>query len=185
MLTLAQQHDLKPDQVERIDSWTHTRRLEHTNRPDPRTETDAKFSVQYCLARALADRKVVIDHFEGDAYKDVRIRNILPRIHAAAYTTAQFPEENHFGAEVKVTLKDGRVVSGKVDQCFGRTSEVPLPPALLKDKFINCAIAVLPEAQAADLYQAIMTFEKVGDMRELMALVAVTTRSSKRPAVAA
>ncbi len=185
MLTLAQQHDLKPDQVERIDSWTHTRRLEHTNRPDPRTETDAKFSVQYCLARALADRKVVIDHFEGDAYKEVRIRNILPRIHAEAYTTAQFPEDNHFGAEVKVTLKDGRVVSGKVDQCFGRTSEVPLPPALLKDKFINCAIAVLPDAQAADLYQAIMTFEKAGDMRDLMALVAVPPRSSKRPAVAA
>ena len=83
------------------------------------------------------------------------------------------------------TLKDGRVVSGKVDQCFGRTSEVPLPPALLKDKFINCAIAVLPDAQAADLYQAIMTFEKAGDMRDLMALVAVPPRSSKRPAVAA
>jgi len=185
MLTLAQQHDLKPDQVERIDSWTHARRLEHTNRPDPRTETDAKFSVQYCLARALADRKVVIDHFEGDAYKEVRIRNILPRIHAAPYTTAQFPEDNHFGAEVKVTLKDGRVVSGKVDQCFGRTSEVPLPPELLKDKFINCAIAVLPDAQAAALYQAIMAFESVGDVRDLTALVAVPSRLSRRPAVAA
>ena len=121
MLQLAAQHDLKPEQVQRIDSWTHSRRLEHTNRPDPRSETDAKFSVQYCLARALADRKVTIGHFEGEAYQEVRIRNILPLIHAAAYTTEQFPADNHFGAEVKVTLKDGRVLSGKVDQCFGRT----------------------------------------------------------------
>ncbi len=184
MIMLSQKHDLKPEQVERIDSWTHARRLEHTNRPDPRTETDAKFSVQYCLARALADRKVIISHFEGDGYKDVRIRNILPRVHVAPYTTAQFPEDNHFGAEVKVTLKDGRVLSGKVDQCFGRTSANPLPPELLKDKFINCALAVLPDAQAADLYSAIMAFEKLPDVRDLTALIAVQGRM-QRPAVAA
>ena len=37
-------------------SWTHPRRLEHTNRPTLRSALDAKFSVQYCLARALVDR---------------------------------------------------------------------------------------------------------------------------------
>ena len=51
MLELVQKHNLKPEQVARIDSWTHTRRLEHTNRPDPQSYLDAKFSVQYTLAR--------------------------------------------------------------------------------------------------------------------------------------
>ena len=185
MIALAREHDLQPDQVERIDSWTHARRLEHTNRPDPRTETDAKFSVQYCLARALADRKVVIGHFEGDAYQEVRIRNLLPRIHAAPYTTAQFPADNHFGAEVKVTLRDGRVISGKIDQPHGRTSANPLPAQLLKDKFVNCALRVLPEAQVAQAYAAIETFEQLKDIRDLTRLVAIPSRNAIRPAVAA
>lgn len=176
MLQLASRHDLKPEQVQRIDSWTHARRLEHTNRPDPRSETDAKFSVQYCLARALADRKVTIGHFENDAYKDMRIRKLLPMIHAAPYTTAQFPEDNHFGAEVKVTLKDGRVLSGKVDQPFGRTSDNPLPAELLKDKFVNCVTRILSDAQAQALHGAIMSLETLGDIREMTALAAQSGR---------
>jgi 2-methylcitrate dehydratase PrpD len=179
MLKLAVEHDIRPEQVERIDSWTHTRRLKHTNRPDPRTETDAKFSVQYCLARALADRKVAVEHFEGDAYQEVRIRNLLPLIHAAPYTTAQFPEHNHFGAEVKVTLKGGKVLGMKVDQCFGRTSEVPLPPEMLKDKFINCAVRVLPEPQAQQLHAAIGRFEQFTDVRDVVALMALQARGAK------
>jgi 2-methylcitrate dehydratase PrpD len=67
MLELHKTHALKADQVERIESWTHRRRLEHTNRPDPRSALDAKFSVQYTLARALIHGFVSMDHFEGDA----------------------------------------------------------------------------------------------------------------------
>ena len=35
------------------------------------------------VARALADRKITIEHFEGDACKDKKIRNLMSRIHAA------------------------------------------------------------------------------------------------------
>ena len=183
MLQLASEHDLKPEQVQRIDSWTHARRLEHTNRPDPRSETDAKFSVQYCLLRALADRKITIEQFEGDAWKDVRIRNMLSRVHAAPYTTAQFPEDMHFGAEVKVTLKDGRVLSGKVNECFGRTSDNPLPADILKSKFMGCVSRILPEAQGEELHAAIDAFEKIKDVREFTGLMAKRPRGVQRPAV--
>jgi 2-methylcitrate dehydratase PrpD len=91
MLDLVRRHDLREEKVARIECWTHARRLEHTNRPDPQSGLEAKFSVQYCLARALTDRAIRIEHFEGDAFRDPAIRAILPRVHAAAYTTTQFP----------------------------------------------------------------------------------------------
>ena len=133
MLELVRKHDLKPDAVERIQSWTHKRRLEHTNRPDPQSTKDAKFSVQYCLARALVDRKVAIEHFEGDTYKDPGVRALTAKVEVAPYTTEQFPAENHFGAEVKVTLRGGTVLGVKVDQPAGRTSVNPLPQERLKE----------------------------------------------------
>jgi 2-methylcitrate dehydratase PrpD len=49
MLALVREHGLTPAMVQRVDSWTHPRRLAHTNRPDPQSGLDAKFSVQYCL----------------------------------------------------------------------------------------------------------------------------------------
>jgi 2-methylcitrate dehydratase PrpD len=165
MLELVRKHDLKPDAVERIQSWTHTRRLEHTNRPDPQSTKDAKFSVQYCLARALLDRKVAIEHFEGDAYNDRLVRDITARIAVAPYTTEQFPAENHFGAEVKVTLRGGTVLGTKVDQPAGRTSANALAQERLKDKFENCARRALAKEQVAAGYGSIMDLEKATDVR--------------------
>src|SRR4029078_6501463 len=59
MLTLVREHDLKPADVEKIESWTHTRRLEHTNRPNPQSELDDKFRQHNCLAPPAADSTVV------------------------------------------------------------------------------------------------------------------------------
>ena len=172
MLELVQKHNLKPEQVARIDSWTHTRRLEHTNRPDPQSSLDAKFSVQYTLARALKDRTVKLEHFEGDNWKDPATRAILPKIHVATYTTEQFPADNHFGAEVKVTLTDGRIVSTKTDQALGRSVDKPLPPDMLKAKFDHCAARALSTDTVARLYAAIQDFENAKDVREIAALAA-------------
>ena len=74
MLDLVRRHDLKPDAVERIQSFTHKRRLEHTNRPDPQSTKDAKFSDAMLMSRALTltakgrDRR----RFEGGAYRDLK-----------------------------------------------------------------------------------------------------------------
>ena len=185
MLTLVREHDVKAADVERIESWTHTRRLEHTNRPNPQSELDAKFSVQYCLARAVIDRKVAIDQFEGDAYKDAPTREMTARVHAAAYTTAQFPADNHFGAEVKVTLKNGTVHTHKVNQPYGRTSKNPLTREQLKDKFVNCAVRALPADAVDRLYAAIDGLEKLGNVTEVSGLTAPHQKSASRTAVAA
>ena len=178
MIGLTRSHDLDPDQVERIDAWIHARRLEHTNRPDPRSTTDAKFSVQYCVARALVDRKVVIEHFEGKAFREPRVKNVMARVHAAPYTTDQFPADNHFGAEIRVTLRDGRAFSAKVDQPLGRTSANPLPPQRLREKFDNCAARVVKRQEDVALIHAtIEDLENLRDMRNLTHQIVIERRS--------
>ena len=37
LLALRRDHDFAPERIRRIDSWTHPRRLAHTDRPDPQT----------------------------------------------------------------------------------------------------------------------------------------------------
>ena len=69
-----------------IESRTHPRALAHTDRPDPQTPLEAKFSVQYCVARAALDGKVVLGHFEGDAHRDPAVRDLVKRVRATPYT---------------------------------------------------------------------------------------------------
>ena len=66
----------------------------------------------------------------------------------------------------------GKVLSGKVDQPFGRTSANPLPAALLKEKFDNCARRLLPAERAGALYSAIQGFDNLKAAREVTAIIA-------------
>ena len=182
MLDLVRDHDLKPDDVAKIESYTHTRRLFHTNRPNPKTSVDAKFSVQYAIARALVDKKLVVEYFDGNAYEDPRVQAVMKKISVAPYTTEQFAADNHFGAEVRVTLNNGKVLIKKVDQPYGRTAEVALPAAALKAKFENCIRGIVHESNIARLYAAIQNFEALTDVREMTGLISARAAT---PAAAA
>lgn len=157
--------------VARIDSLTPERGLAHTDRPDPDSALAAKFSVQYCVARALLHGKVTLDHFEGETYRDPVVRELLPRVHAAPYTGKPFDADDPFDAEVKVTLKDGKTYSEKVDRPLGRTSDNPIAPEHMKAKFADCAARVLSPKAAAAVVRMVDGFDKVGSVRELTALL--------------
>ena len=131
MLDLVRAHRLTPENVAHVVSWTHPRRLAHTNRPSLRSALDAKFSVQYCLARALVDGQVVLSHFNDDAYLDARVADVMARIEAAPHPQMSSAGTAHFGAEVTVTTTDGRrlvkVVDGALDA--RRSSRCPGLPS--------------------------------------------------------
>jgi len=157
--------------VARIDSRTHQRGLAHTDRPDPQSALEAKFSVQYCVARAALDGEVVLGHFDGDAWREPAVRDLLKRVHAAPYTGKLFADDDPFDAEVRITLTDGRTYSEKVDRPLGRTSDNAIAPEHMKAKFENCAGRVLAPAAVAAAYRALDSLEQLDAARNLTALL--------------
>jgi 2-methylcitrate dehydratase PrpD len=158
-----------PDKVARIESWTHPRRLAHTDRPDPQSGLDAKFSVQYCLARALLDGRIVLEHFEGEAFRDPAIRALMRRIHAASFPATPEGDGEPPGAEVRITFDDGVTVAKRVERALGRGADNPLPDEKLHAKFVNCAGRALAAAQIEPLRQALSRLDEVGSLRDLVA----------------
>jgi 2-methylcitrate dehydratase PrpD len=176
MLELVRTHNLTSNDVARIEAWIHKRRLEHTNRPEPRSALDAKFSIQYCLARALKDRAIRMEHFDDEAFRDPEIDTIMSMVHVASYTALQFPEDNHFAGEVRVTTTSGDVLVARVDQALGRTVDSPLPEERLREKFEACALRVMGVETSRSVYEAIRTLEKTADMRQVTALLEAGAR---------
>ncbi len=166
ILALVRDHGLTPDGVARIESAIHTRRLKHTNRPNPRSALEAKFSIQYCLARALRDGRITLDQFEGDAHLDSDVRHIMDRVQAGAHH-----DSNHFSADVTVTTTDGQTLGKHVELALGRGPRHPLPGDILKAKFESCAGRALPTGQVARLHEAIMAFDDMVDFADFAALL--------------
>jgi 2-methylcitrate dehydratase PrpD len=172
LLLLRAEQEVRPEKVARIESWTHPRRLAHTDRPDPQSDLDAKFSVQYCLARALLDGRIRLEHFEGEAFRDPGVRGLMRRIHAAPYPEADGGTEP-LGAKVRITFDDGQSVARRVDTALGRGPDNPLPPDALTAKFADCAGRVLPAAQVTRVQQALLQLDEAPGLRELVSAIAI------------
>ncbi|ALL67439.1 MmgE/PrpD family protein [Paraburkholderia caribensis MBA4] len=170
MLMLVAEHRLTPEQVERVISRTHPRRLQHTNRPHPQSALDAKFSVQYCVARALAQGRVVLSDFEDDAYADPDIQSVMRKVTAEPDPLAD-QQPDHFGAEVVVELRDGRRVSKRVARAAGRTSANPLPDARIEAKFLDCASHALGRDACERALAALWQVERMADVAAFTAQI--------------
>jgi 2-methylcitrate dehydratase PrpD len=172
MLLLRSEHRISPEKVVRIDSWTHPRRLAHTDRPDPQSGLDAKFSVQYCLARALLGGRIVLEDFEGEAFRDAATRTLMRHIHAAPH-----PEGGEaLGAEVRVTFDDGRVIAQRVGAALGRGPDNPLPADALTGKFANCAARALVPAQVERVQRILLQLDEAISLRAVVAAISKPNR---------
>ncbi|MGZ5233940.1 MAG: MmgE/PrpD family protein [Burkholderiales bacterium] len=168
-LDLVRTHDVKSEQVTRIVSRTSQRRLEHTNRPQPRSALDAKLSIQYVLARAVTDRRIALDHFEGDAFKSPHVQHVMQRVNALPFD-AGGPAPD-MGATMTIELDDGRSVSGTIDHPVGHAVGKPLDPRLLAAKFYSCASPTLADEQIDRIADTIDRFERIDDLRTLTAML--------------
>jgi 2-methylcitrate dehydratase PrpD len=172
MLELRSRYDLTPDSVALVESWTHPRRLKHTDRPNPQNGLDGKFSVQYVLACALAEGIVSLDHFSDDAVFDPAIRELLGRIKAAPDPQATMDTTDHFYARVRITLRSGEQVEAFVDRPVGRDRAHPLPAGTLEAKFRDCAGQVLTDGAAGHLLERLLALDTVGPIALLSNIIA-------------
>jgi 2-methylcitrate dehydratase PrpD len=172
LLLLRAAREIAPERVARIDSWTHPRRLGHTDRPDPQSGLDAKFSVQYCLARALLHGRIRLEHFEGDAFRDPEARALMRRIHAAPHPEMETTGDEHLGAEVRITFENGRTIAQRVGAALGRGQDNPLPEEALLGKFADCAGRALPVRKVERLQRLLLQLDEAPSLRAITAAIA-------------
>lgn len=177
LLALREAHGFTEADVGSVLSWTHPRRLAHTNRPQPATGLDGKFSVQYVLARALVHGIVSLEHFSDAAVADSALREVMSRITAAPHPQARMDTTEHFFAEVTVTLRDGTSLHHRVERPVGRDRDHPLPRGALNAKFLDCAAPGLGADQAMALLSTLLILPDAASLADLSAML----RPSKHP----
>ncbi len=169
---LARTHDIHPNEIESVDVMPQRRRLPHTNNPDPHGALEAKFSIQYCVARALTDRAVRLNHFENDAENDPVVRALLPKIDARPHPDMPDDGPHQWGSEVVIHTKDGRRLASRVDayERCGPGGQM-MSREELWSKFSDCAERSLPQASIAPLFEKLSSVADVAGVTELTTLM--------------
>lgn len=183
MLELAREEAIRADDVQRLEILPHGRRLRHTNTPHPKTPLQAKFSVQYVVVRALLDGAVRLKDFEGEAHLEPAVTRLLGMTEARPHPDMADDAQEQWGAEVIVTMKDGRRLSRRVDNLVGRGGDNPMTQDELWEKFKDCAARALPREQIAPLFERLETLDAVSDINQVTQLAEVSQVHAGRPAV--
>lgn len=167
-LKLVAEHGVfAAESIAAINTRTHERRLAHTNRPEPKSGLDAKFSVQFLTAKALTANRIRLGDFADDSFMTDDIVALLPRITSSAHR-----EDDAYLGQVVVTMNDGTVLSAEASTKFGRGPTNPMSDDELREKFVDCAGEILGEEDAKSAFDACLSLELTDQMDDLLARVA-------------
>jgi 2-methylcitrate dehydratase PrpD len=153
MIALKTKHQIEPEDVREIECRINPGRIPHTNRPRVRNSLEAKFSTQYCVAAALLDGRVSLEHFKEETVARPDIQNFMGIVHFV-------PTEDFkgFASEVVIHTADGKAFSSFLPEAKGSPA-LALTEEEVLQKFFDCASTLLTRSQAERVAAAIMKLE--------------------------
>ena len=181
VLDLVKSHDLRPDDVEKIQIRSLARAADILSDPskyDPRTKETADHSLPYVIAAALVDRQVTPVQFMMEKIMDPKIREQLNKIEVVADPEIEkvFPALQR--AIVQIQTRDGRSFHKQLDFPKGDPRN-PLTDQEVEEKFAALAEGVLSKPAQKKLKETVWNLERVGSVSGLMALMESDVRKAK------
>jgi len=171
MLLLIKQHDIRPDQVARVKVGTNQNMPNALIHHRPRTELQAKFSMEFCMAILLLDRKAGLPEFTDEVVNRPDVQAMIQKVDFGVHPEAEAAGYDKMTTIIEIALKDGCTLSGRAD--FGKGSPAnPMSYEEVADKFRECAaFSRWPAAKAERVIELVKGLEDLPDVRELTALL--------------
>jgi 2-methylcitrate dehydratase PrpD len=183
LIALAREHDIHPQQIERIEvtvleaGWGLVC-LPRDRKYSPKNVVDAQFSMPYGAAVALTDRAAGLDQFTGESLRSPQIKKLMGKVALLKSLRVEknFPKE--WPSEVAIELKSGKRYEKYVRYPKG-DPENPLSWTELSAKFHELAARVLPARRCDQIIASVKEMNKSTDLRKLWKLTAATDSRAK------
>jgi len=172
MLELILEHDIKPAEVERVDVGTNHNMPNALIHHQPKTELQAKFSMEFCMAILLLERRGALPEFTDEVVNRDDVQRMIARVNFGVHPEAEAAGYDKMTTIIDIHMKDGRTISGRAD--FGKGSPAnPMTYDEAADKFHGCAeFARWPTDKAERIVATVRTLESLDSVQTLTALLA-------------
>ena len=170
LMDLILEHDLKPEAVASIRLGTTSNVLAALRYPEPVNELEAKFSIPFCLAILVLERRGGIGQFTDETVLRPDVREMMARVTPYLHQGLEDMGFQRIRSVVELTLKDGNVLSREATTSRG-TPDRPMSRKELADKFHDCAqgrISPDAEKRAQELIYGLEGLEEVKDLMALL-----------------
>jgi len=187
MLDLIRQHDIRPGQIVKVRVGTNRHMPNALIHHQPKNELQAKFSMEFCMAILLLERRAGLAEFTDKVVNRADVQNMIAKIEFGVHPEAEAAGYEKMTTIIDIELSDGRKIGGRAD--FGKGSPAnPMSDDELADKFRGCAAwGKLPKANAEKVIDLVFHLEKLKSIREITRLLATggKAKAKRKPVKAA
>ena len=170
MMELILEHDIKPEAVEEIRVGTSSNVLNALRYREPQNELQAKFSIPFCMAILVLERKGGIGEFTDEVVLREDVTKMMARVMPYLHDEIEARGFTRIRSLIEIKLRDGQTISRESSTSRG-TPDRPMTPAELAEKFHDCAQNMMPEAREREVLNIVYGLEKVGDLKQLTGLL--------------
>jgi len=176
ILDLIVKHDIKPPQVARVSVGTNRHMPNTLIHRRPKNELQAKFSMEFCMAILLLERKAGLAQFTDAVVNRADVQRMLRRIDFGVHPAAEAAGYEKMTTIIDIELANGRRISGRAD--FGKGSPAnPMSDMEVADKFRECAAwGGLAKNKAEQVIDQVFALEKLPRVRDLTRFLAIAPR---------
>jgi 2-methylcitrate dehydratase PrpD len=171
IMRLIEANDIRPEQVEKVDigaNHSMTTTLLHHH---PKTGLEAKFSMEFCLAILLLQRKANLGDFSEKVVQRPDVQEMIARINFYVDPEAESAGFDKMTSILKIHLKNGQIIAGQA--AFAKGS--PSNPMTLEEaaaKFRGCAeYAGCPSLKIEKIIAFVRGMESASDISALSPLL--------------
>jgi 2-methylcitrate dehydratase PrpD len=142
---------------------------------EPKTGLEGKFSIQYCVAVALLDKRAGLAQFTDARAADPALQALVRRIRKRVDPLVD--PAGDFGTRITLNLSGGRRVTRLVVRAMGRHGAQALPREQIDQKFRECAALCLHDTAVDGLVRVALGLESLADIRTLTQCIRSGLRS--------
>ncbi len=167
-LKLVVDKDLKPDQVRRIVVGTNRHMPNALIHHQPHNELQAKFSMEFCLAILLLERKARLAQFTDEVVNRPDVQEMIRRVDFGVDPEAEAAGYNNMTTRITVELNDGHKLT--TSAAFGKGSpQNPMSDDELIEKFLDCLDwGGVDRAAGKELATRVLSLEKIESIDSLL-----------------
>ena len=171
VLDLVVREDLRPSDVASVRIATNRHMPNALIQHDPRTGLAAKFSMEYCVAILIVERRAGLAEFEDDIVNRADIREVMQRVTFEADPAADEGGFREMTSLIEIRLNDGRVLKTRAD--FGKGSPAnPMSDDELIEKFLDClAWAEIPASVGREVADRVLDLSAESSIRDVVRML--------------
>jgi 2-methylcitrate dehydratase PrpD len=172
MLRLIRENDIRPDGVAHVRVGTNSNMPNALIHHRPQNELQAKFSMEFCMAILLLERRAGLSEFIDEVVLRPDVQRMIEKVEFVVDQRAEAAGYHKMTTYIDIDLTDGRRLSGKAD--FGKGSpDQPMTYDGVAEKFRECAeYARWNRARAEDVVAIVRDLEGLGAISRLTASLA-------------